>query len=49
MIYVCQQVSGSAVVHNDLVSFSFDDRGVLEDVTVLRQGSGATPPPDCIR
>jgi outer membrane protein assembly factor BamE (lipoprotein component of BamABCDE complex) len=49
MIYVCQQVSGSSVVHNDIVSFSFDDKGVLEDVTVLRQGSGATPPPDCIR
>jgi hypothetical protein len=49
MIYTCQEVSGNAIVHNDLVSFSFDDRGVLEDVTVIRQGSGATPPPDCIR
>ena len=48
-IYICQQVSGQSVVHNDLVSFSFDDKGVLEDVTVIRQGSGASPPPVCDR
>ena len=46
-IYVCQEVSGNAVVHNDLVSFNFDDKGVLEDIVVVRQGSGATPPPAC--
>jgi hypothetical protein len=49
VIYVCQQVSGQTIVHNDLVSFIFDERGVLEEVTVIRQGSGATPPPACDR
>jgi hypothetical protein len=46
-VYVCQQISGQQIVHNDLVTFSFDDSGRLEDILVLRQGSGATPPPTC--
>jgi hypothetical protein len=46
-IYVCQQISGQQIVHNDLVAFDFDSMQVLQDVTVLRQGTGATPPPDC--
>jgi hypothetical protein len=46
-VYVCQQVSGMTVVHNDQVIFDFDSSGALEDVTVLREGSGSTPPPDC--
>jgi hypothetical protein len=45
--YVCQQVSGQQIVHNDLVVFDFDSMHVLEDVTVLRQGTGSSPPPDC--
>jgi hypothetical protein len=49
VIYVCQEASGNMIVHNDLVSFSFGSDGLLEDVTVIRQGSGATAPPDCIR
>jgi outer membrane protein assembly factor BamE (lipoprotein component of BamABCDE complex) len=46
-IYICQQISGQQIVHNDLISFSYDANGRLEDITVLRQGSGATPPPAC--
>ena len=46
-VYVCQQVSGQQIVHNDIVAFDFDSMQVLEDVTVLRQGTGASPPPDC--
>lgn len=46
-IYVCQQVAGMEIVHNDLVTFDFDSSGRLSDVTVLRQGTGSTPPPDC--
>jgi hypothetical protein len=46
-VYVCQQVAGMTVVHNDETIFDFDSSGVLEDVTVLRQGTGATPPPNC--
>ncbi|HET9957340.1 MAG TPA: hypothetical protein VFQ61_22735 [Polyangiaceae bacterium] len=47
--YMCQQIAGQQIVHNDLVNFSFDSNGVLEDVIVLRQGSAATPPPSCSR
>jgi len=46
-MYVCQQVSGQQIIHNDLVVFDFDSSGRVSDVTVLRQGTGATPPPDC--
>jgi outer membrane protein assembly factor BamE (lipoprotein component of BamABCDE complex) len=46
-VYVCQQVVGMSIVHNDEVIFDFDSSGVFEDVTVLRQGTGATPPPSC--
>jgi hypothetical protein len=49
LVYVCQQVSGNSLVHNDIVAFEFDDQGLLAHVSVIRQGSGATPPPDCIR
>lgn len=45
--YTCQQISGQMVVHNDLVAFNFDEAGVLIDITVLRQGSGASEPPAC--
>lgn len=48
-LYVCQQISGGTIVHNDITSVTFDDKGVLEELEVLRQGSGATPPPDCIK
>jgi hypothetical protein len=47
-IFTCQQVNGTQIVHNDFVVFSFDAMGVLEDVSVARQGSAATPPPDCL-
>jgi hypothetical protein len=46
-IYVCQQITGQQIVHNDQVIFDFDSSGRLSDVSVLRQGTGATPPPDC--
>ncbi len=46
-VYVCQQVAGMMIVHNDETIFDFDSSGVFEDVTVLRQGTGATPPPTC--
>ena len=46
-IYVCQQIVGQQIVHNDQVIFDFDSSGKLSDVSVLRQGTGATPPPDC--
>jgi outer membrane protein assembly factor BamE (lipoprotein component of BamABCDE complex) len=45
--YICQRISGQQIVRNDLVSFSYDANGRLEDITVIRQGSGATPPPAC--
>jgi outer membrane protein assembly factor BamE (lipoprotein component of BamABCDE complex) len=45
-IYICQEIQGQQIVHNDLVSFDFDDSGRLTDVTALRMGAGATPPPD---
>lgn len=46
-IYVCQQIVGQQIVHNDQVIFDFDSSGHLSDVMVLRQGTGATPAPDC--
>jgi len=46
-VYVCQQVAGMTVVHNDQIIFDFGSSGTLEDVTVLRQGTGSTPPPAC--
>jgi hypothetical protein len=46
-IYICQEVSGSQIVHNDLIVFDFDMSGTLMDVMVERMGTGATPPPNC--
>jgi hypothetical protein len=46
-VYVCQQVSGMTVLHNDQTIFDFNSSGVFQDVTVLRQGAAATPPPNC--
>ena len=45
--YTCTQFDGQMLIHNDLVSFTFDDAGVLSSITVLRQGSGSTVPPSC--
>jgi len=46
-VYICQEVAGQQIIHNDQVIFSFDSNGRLQDVMVLRQGSGSTPPPTC--
>ena len=46
-VYICQQIAGQQVIHNDQVIFDFDSSGHLSGVTVLRQGTGSTPPPNC--
>src|SRR5690349_18632426 len=46
-VYVCQQIAGQQVVHNDQVIVDFDSSEHVSDVVVLRQGVGSTPPPDC--
>jgi hypothetical protein len=45
-MYVCQQIVGQQIAHNDIISVDFDSAGRVRDISGFRMGANASPVPD---
>jgi hypothetical protein len=47
IIYLCNELTVTGKLRNDVVSYGFDDNHLLSEITVVRQGEDAPPAPSC--